>query len=120
LSLFRKLKHLLTTSRDDLEAADEQEVAGAHAQTKIAEVKERQPAKIAGVVRSVTYSPAKARPIFVACLYDGTASIDLAWMGRREVAGIWPGIHLVASGTVVAGRTRPTIFTPAYEIVDEA
>ena len=96
MSLFRKLKHLLTTSRDDLEAADEQEVAGAHAQTK------------------------SARPIFVACLYDGTASIDLAWMGRREVAGIWPGIHLVASGTVVAGRTRPTIFNPAYEIVDEA
>ena len=64
-----------------------------------------------------TYRPATAKPVLVGQLFDGTGSVDLVWIGRRSIAGVTPGRHLIASGTVVAGRTRPTIYNPAYELL---
>ena len=55
--------------------------------------------------------------MLVGQLFDGTGSVDLVWMGRRSIAGIHPGAHLRAEGMVVAGRTRPTIYNPSYEIL---
>ena len=36
---------------------------------------------------------------------------------ERIVVGIRPGAHLRAEGMVVAGRPRPTIYNPSYEIL---
>ena len=41
------------------------------------------------------------------------------WIGRRTISGIRPGTRLRAEGVVAAGRTRPTIYNPAYELLEE-
>ena len=45
------------------------------------------------------------------------ARLHLVWLGRREIAGIAPGVQLRASGRVSYYRGIPTIFNPFYEIV---
>jgi hypothetical protein len=68
------------------------------------------------VLRSVTYRPKGRVPALVAELYDGSGSIDLVWLGRRDVAGIQPGRRIVASGMVCPGQRRNTIYNPRYEL----
>ncbi|WP_416171685.1 nucleotide-binding protein [Actinomyces qiguomingii] len=80
----------------------------------------RRRAHVSGVLRAVTYRPASAKPVLVGQLDDGTGVVDLIWMGRRAIAGIRPGVCLRAEGMVVAGRSRPCIYNPFYEILGEA
>ena len=56
-------------------------------------------------------------PILVGQLYDGTGSIDLVWWGRRRIAGIKPGTHLMVEGRVADGTHRLQIHNPAYQLL---
>ena len=107
----------LRWSREDLDARDEAASASARGTVPIGDLTPRSPARGSGVLRAVTYRPATAKPVLVGQLFDGTGSVDLVWIGRRSIAGVTPGRHLIASGTVVAGRARPVIYNPAYELL---
>ncbi|ARD41781.1 OB-fold nucleic acid binding domain-containing protein [Actinomyces gaoshouyii] len=111
----------LGRSREDLDADDEARVAGERlaklGAVEIAGIVPRHRVRVTGVLRAVTYRPSEARPVLVGQLFDGTGSVDLVWMGRRRIVGIEPGARLAVEGMVVAGRTRPTIFNPAYELL---
>ncbi|MBE6481112.1 MAG: nucleotide-binding protein [Actinomyces ruminicola] len=87
--------------------------------TPIKDLVPRQRARVSGVLRAVTYRPASAKPTLVGQLYDGTGAVDLIWIGRRTIVGIKPGTQLCAEGMVVAGRTRPSIYNPLYELLGE-
>ncbi|WP_136313477.1 MULTISPECIES: OB-fold nucleic acid binding domain-containing protein [Actinomyces] len=87
--------------------------------TPIKDLEPRRRARVSGVLRAVTYRPASAKPTLVGQLYDGTGAVDLVWIGRRTIAGIGPGVRLRAEGMVVAGRTRPSIYNPLYELIGE-
>ncbi|GMA39758.1 hypothetical protein [Mobilicoccus caccae] len=50
-------------------------------------------------------------------LDDGSGLLDVVWLGRREVPGIRPGVHLRAEGLVSLRGPKRTMFNPAYEIV---
>ena len=39
------------------------------------------------------------------------------WWGRRRIAGITPGTHLVAEGRVADGTHRLQIHNPAYQLL---
>jgi hypothetical protein len=49
-------------------------------------------------------------------LFDGSASIDLVWLGRRRVAGIEPGRTIMARGRVGVHDGRLAIYNPWYEL----
>lgn len=106
----------LFASRAEIEAADEQRTAHSRGSTLAVNTRPRARAEVSGVLRSVTYRPQDKVPALVAELYDGSGSVDLIWLGRRDVAGIRPGRRLVASGMVCPGRRRNTIFNPRYEL----
>jgi hypothetical protein len=55
-------------------------------------------------------------PALVAELYDGTGSMSLVWLGRRQIAGIEPGRSLVGYGRVTRDGELPVIFNPRYEL----
>ena len=123
MSLLRRLREALTAlsrSREQLDAADEARSAAHLGTTPIHEVVPRARTTVSGVLRAVTYGPTTAKPMLTGQLYDGTGSIDLVWIGRRTIAGIRPGAHLRAEGVGAAGRTRPTIYNPAYELLEES
>ena len=56
-------------------------------------------------------------PVLVAELFDGERSVNLVWVGRRRIAGIEPGVFLVAEGRIAKVKGVPTIFNPNYQIV---
>lgn len=107
-------------SRTELEADVEQLAAREHGGQPVARCGLRERVQLSGVVRSVTYPPAEAAPELVAELYDGSGSVDLVWLGRREIPGIEPGRRLSVTGTLSQpepGRVRPVVYNPAYRLL---
>ena len=122
MSLSERLREALSalvSSREQIDAADEARSAARLGTTPIGEVVPRARTTVSGVLKAVTYGPATAKPVLTGQLYDGTGSIDLVWIGRRTISGIRPGTRLRAEGVVAAGRTRSTIYNPAYELLEE-
>ncbi|WP_291456186.1 OB-fold nucleic acid binding domain-containing protein [Actinomyces sp. oral taxon 448] len=107
----------LRSSREDIEALDEAISARRRGTLPVGELRARHRSEVSGVLRAITFRPSTDKPVLVGQLFDGTGSVDLVWIGRRSIAGIHPGAHLRAEGMVVAGRTRPTIYNPSYEIL---
>ena len=55
------------------------------------ELPDRELVRVAGTLRTVTLRPRAGVPALVAELYDGSGSISLVWLGRRQIPGIEPG-----------------------------
>lgn len=117
--LLRRLVEHLSADRDQLDADDTARSLSAlrGTTTPLNGLRARERVRVGGVLRAVTYPPAALKPVLVGQLFDGTGSVDLVWLGRRSIAGISPGARLMVEGTVVAGRARPAIYNPSYEIL---
>ncbi len=81
----------------------------------IGETRWRQRAKVSGRVRSVRVQPWSGVATLECVLRDSTGGIVLVFLGRREVAGIRPGVHLVAEGMIGEHDGRLAILNPSYE-----
>lgn len=73
-------------------------------------------ATVTGRLRAVVYTPRETAPTLRAELFDGSAVIDLVWLGRRRVAGIEPGRTITARGRVGLHDGRLAIYNPWYEL----
>jgi hypothetical protein len=73
-------------------------------------------ALVTGRLRAVQYTPKENVPTFTAELFDGSASIDLVWLGRRRIAGLEPGRAVFARGRVGVHEDRLAIYNPWYEL----
>ncbi|UZN05041.1 OB-fold nucleic acid binding domain-containing protein [Cellulomonas sp. S1-8] len=73
-------------------------------------------ASVSGVLRSVTLRPRDGVPAIEAELYDGSGTLDLVWLGRRQIAGVEPGRRLKVDGMVCMVAGRRTVFNPRYEL----
>jgi hypothetical protein len=73
-------------------------------------------AMVTGRVRRVVYTPKETVPTFTAELFDGSAAIDLVWLGRRRVVGVEPGRMMFARGRVGEHDGRLAIYNPIYEL----
>ena len=98
----KRLYESLRTSREHLEAEDEERSASRRGTDPIGSLTSRQRTCVSGVLQAVT---------------DGTGSIDLVWWGRRRIPGIKPGAHLLAEGRVADGTHRQQIHNPAYRLL---
>ncbi|WP_194947996.1 OB-fold nucleic acid binding domain-containing protein [Actinomyces trachealis] len=107
----------LSPSREDLTARTEAADACRRGTIHLDQIEPRSRVRVSGVLQAVTHRPASAKPVLVARLYDGTGAVDLIWLGRRDIAGVVPGAHLITEGMVTAGRSRPIIYNPAYELL---
>jgi hypothetical protein len=83
----------------------------------IAEVEWRRRARVAGRVRSVRIQPWGDAPTLECTLVDATGGLAVVFLGRRQVAGVRPGCHLVAEGVVGAHDGRLAILNPVYELL---
>ncbi|GEA85201.1 MAG: OB-fold nucleic acid binding domain-containing protein [Cellulomonas sp.] len=107
----------LSASQAEVEAAEERVEAGRSIGcTTVENAPVRKRVKVSGVLRSVTFRPREGVPALEAELYDGSGSLSLVWLGRREIAGIVPGRRLTADGMVCLIEGRRTIFNPRYEL----
>lgn len=106
----------LATSAKEHEATELQQDCVQVGATPVAKLPDREMVRVAGTLRTVTLRPRAGVPALVAELYDGSGSISLVWLGRRQIAGIEPGRAMVACGRVTRDGTQPVIFNPRYEL----
>ena len=112
----------LTTGRDALQAEDVRAEVSGMAQTgqrpavPIADCGQREVVDVAGTLRTVTRKPRGTSLTMEADLFDGTGSITLVWLGRRDIPGIEPGRKVIVHGRLATIRGERTIFNPSYEL----
>lgn len=117
MSLLSRAVRQLSRDQAELEA---DELAAACARpgcVPVAEVAERDLARVTGVVHSLAEPPADRTPQLQVELYDGTGTLRLVWLGRRRIEGIRTGAYLAVSGRVTRVDGRLTVFNPAYELL---
>ncbi|MEP7764139.1 OB-fold nucleic acid binding domain-containing protein [Sanguibacter sp. 25GB23B1] len=109
--------HSILASQEEIAADEERTDSSAQAGcTAVAKAGNRERVVISGVVRSVILRPRQGVPALEAELYDGSASVDLVWLGRRQIAGIEPGRRVRVEGLVCQMGGRPMIYNPRYEL----
>lgn len=116
MSLRTALRSALA-SQEEIAAVEERTDSSAQAGCiAAATAGNREQVVLSGVIRSVVLRPRQGVPALEAELYDGSASVDLVWLGRRRIAGIEPGRRARIEGLVCQMGERPTIFNPRYEL----
>ncbi|HWC38004.1 MAG TPA: amino acid permease, partial [Acidimicrobiales bacterium] len=86
--------------------------------TAISDLEWRQPARVAGRVRSVRIQPWAGTPALECSLVDASGEVlTIVFLGRREVAGIRTGTKLVVDGVVGSHRGRLAMLNPMYELL---
>jgi hypothetical protein len=106
----------LTASRDELEAEELQKGAVSAGGTPIGRCSDRQMVTLNGTLRTVTLRPRAGVPALEAELYDGSGTVALVWLGRRQIVGIEPGRGISVQGRISLNEGRPVIFNPRYEL----
>ena len=71
---------------------------------------------VIGTIRSITLQPVTGTPALHADLWDGSGSIRLIWLGRRQIPGIDPGRELLVEGRIIEEHGHSTIYNPRYEL----
>jgi len=114
--VLRRAVTRLASSAKEHEAQELQKGCVELGAVAVSDLPDRELVRVAGTLRTVTLRPRAGVPALVAELYDGSGSISLVWLGRRQIPGIEPGRSLVASGRVTRDHDQPVIFNPRYEL----
>lgn len=85
--------------------------------TWIGDIHSRKRVRIGGRVRSVRVSPVGANPALVVELVDATGGLWLVFYGRRAIAGIEPGVSLIAEGAVGRMQGHLSMANPVYTLL---
>ena len=85
----------------------------------IGQVRWRDRARVRGRVRSMRVQPWAGVATLECVIVDDTGGLVLVFLGRRHVAGIELGRHVIAWGMVGEHRGYLAILNPEIEIVGE-
>jgi hypothetical protein len=69
-----------------------------------------------GSLATVTLRPRGGVLALEAELYDGSGTVTLVWLGRRQISGIGPGRQLTVHGRLGCSDGRKVLFNPRYEL----
>ena len=114
--VLRRLTDRLTRSESQRDADELLEQVRSSGARSIGELADREIATVTGAVRAVTLRPRSSVPALVVEIFDGSQTLVLVWLGRRQIRGIEPGAYLRATGRVCRREGVPTIFNPSYEL----
>jgi amino acid transporter len=104
------------STTETLQAAELQADAANIKATPIAHTHDREIAVVSGTLRAVTARPRGNSQALQADLWDGSGSVTLVWLGRRQIPGVEPGRRIVVKGRIATIRGAHTIFNPDYEL----
>ena len=114
--VLRRTVTRLATSAKEHEAHELQKGCVELGAVPVVELPDREMVRVAGTLRTVTLRPRAGVPALVAELYDGSGTLNLVWLGRRQIPGIEPGRAVIACGRVTRDHEQPVIFNPRYEL----
>jgi hypothetical protein len=113
---FKRLLDRFVASREELEAQELQEDSQELGGTPIRSCQDREEVTVSGTLRTVTLRPRAGVPALEAELYDGSGTLSVVWLGRRQILGVEPGRNMVVHGRVAINEGRPVMFNPRYEL----
>ena len=99
-----------------VEAADLKSDAQRSGATPVDRIQPGERVTVCGTIRSLTIRPRAGVPALEAELYDGSGSILLIWLGRRQIQGIDPGRGVIAHGRATQGRDSLVVYNAGYEL----
>jgi hypothetical protein len=85
--------------------------------TPVAEAANRHPITVCGTLHSVILRPRAGVPALEAEVFDGTGSLCVVWLGRRQIAGVEPGRRIRVHGLITDVHGDRVLFNPRYELV---
>jgi amino acid transporter len=83
----------------------------------IADARWRMRVRVAGVIRATRIQPKGGVPTLECVVADGTGSMSVVFLGRRQIAGLEPGRRVVVEGMVGSHQGRLAILNPGYELL---
>ncbi|HET9691988.1 MAG TPA: amino acid permease [Acidimicrobiales bacterium] len=98
-------------------AIDTSVLMGVPGTVPIRSLQPRQRAKVAGRIRSLTVQPWGSTATLECVIDDGHGRLVVAFLGRRQIAGLVPGARISVEGTVSQRKGRLTMTNPDYEFV---
>lgn len=102
---------------DDMHARELRESTQSTGLDLISEAPDRELVRLRGTLRTVTLRPRGGVPALEAELFDGSGSIVLVWLGRRQIAAINPGRSLEVVGRIGLHGGDRIIYNPRYELL---
>jgi hypothetical protein len=84
---------------------------------QIGDAIDRERVRLRGTLRTVTLRPRGGVPALEAELYDGTGSITVIWLGRRQISGVVPGRSLEIQGRIGRHEGQRIMYNPRYELM---
>jgi hypothetical protein len=84
---------------------------------QIGDAVDRERVRLRGTLRTVTLRPRGGVPALEAELYDGTGSITIIWLGRRQISGVVPGRSLEILGRIGRHEGHRIMYNPRYELM---
>ena len=92
---------------------------GSVACTPIGNVVARTRSTVGGEVTRMRSVPRSGSPAFEVMIKDGTGEMVAVFVGRRSIAGIEIGGHLVVEGVPRAEQHRTVMVNPAYTLLEK-
>ena len=102
---------------DDMHARELRETTRRGACDLIADAQDRTPVRLRGTLKTVTLRPRGGVPALEAELFDGSDSLILVWLGRREIAAISPGRAMEVEGRIGRHGGDRIIYNPRYQLL---
>ncbi len=116
-SRFRSALARMVAPQEQVHAEQEQERAVQMGGTPIVDLVPRHQATVCGTLSSVILQPRAGVPALEAALYDGTGTLRVIWLGRRQIAGVEPGRRLRVHGMVTLSEGETALYNPRYELI---
>lgn len=116
----RSLLQKLSTSAEATDAEKLRAYCAQKGQIAIRDIAPRTEVTVVGQISSIRIVPHAGSPWLEATMSDGEESLVVMWTGRRSIAGVSPGKHLVVKGRalpVATGSLRLKMMNPSYELL---
>ncbi|GAB97823.1 hypothetical protein KILIM_083_00190 [Kineosphaera limosa NBRC 100340] len=117
MGFWSRVRSRLTSSAAELEAQELSQDALEAGADPLGSVSDRALVDAVGVLRNISIPPPGQVPSVIGELFDGTGSLSIVWLGRREIPGIGCGVRLRVRGRVAMRRGQPVIYNPRYDIL---
>ncbi len=113
---FRRLGHRLTADLGSLDAQELAETSEAAGASQAATCQRGEEVTMLGRLRSVEECSKTAAGCLEAEFFDGTDAVTVVWIGRRRIAGIEPGRHILVRGRIGNRDGAKVMYNPYYEL----
>ena len=116
-NMLQRALRRLASSNAELESEDLQKNVRDEGAVPIQSCEDRQQVSLTGTISTITIAPRAGHPALEVQLRDGSGSVTLVWLGRRQIPGIDPGRTLKVWGRISCHEGKRLLYNPRYELM---